>query len=86
MEEAEYVEVESVGVEGKGSCVQERVTSSMSQERQRALGFFFVFKDCIYLFMRDLERGRDPGRERSRLLAGSPMRDSIPGPRGHALG
>ena len=39
----------------------------------------------MYLFMRDTERGRDPGRERSRLPAGSPMQDSIPGPQGHAL-
>ena len=32
--------------------------------------------------MRDTERarGRDTGRGRSRLHAGSPMRDSIPGP------
>ena len=33
--------------------------------------------------MRDTERGGDIGR--SRLLEGSAMRDSIPGPRGHAL-
>lgn len=44
MEEAEYVEVESVRVEGKGSCVQERVTSSMSQERQRTLRVFLFLK------------------------------------------
>ena len=31
--------------------------------------------------MRDTERGRDTGRGRSRLHAGCPMRDSIPGPR-----
>ena len=45
-------------------------------------------KDFIYLFMRDIERegGRDTGRERSRLHAGSPMRDSIPGLQDHALG
>ena len=30
--------------------------------------------------MRDREEGRDPGRGRSRLRAGSPRRDSIPGP------
>ena len=29
--------------------------------------------------MRDTERGRDTGRERSRLLVGSPPWDSIPG-------
>ena len=31
------------------------------------------------------ERGRDTDRGRSRLPAGSPMWDSIPGPRDHAL-
>ena len=30
--------------------------------------------------MRDTERGRDIGRGRSRLPAGSPMQDSVPGP------
>ena len=37
--------------------------------------------------MRDTERerGRDPGRGRSRLHAGSPTWDSIPGPWGHDL-
>ena len=48
------------------------------------------FKDFIYLFMRDThterERDRNTGRGRSRLPAGSPMWDSIPGPWGHALG
>ena len=40
----------------------------------------------MYLFMRDTERGRGTGRgKRSRLYAGSPMRDSIPGPRDHDL-
>ena len=36
--------------------------------------------------MKDRERGRDTGRGRSRLLAGSPTWDSILGSRGHALG
>ena len=39
----------------------------------------------IYLCMRDTERGRDTGRGRSRLHAGSPMWDSIPGLQDHAL-
>ena len=45
------------------------------------LGFlfsFFIFKDFIYLFMRDTGRGRDTDRGRSRCLTRSPMRDSIP--------
>ena len=47
--------------------------------------FFFNF---IYLFMRDTdrERGRDTGRGRSRLHAGSPMWDLIPGLQDHTLG
>ena len=40
---------------------------------------FFFFKDFIYLFMRDTERGRDSGRGRS------PMWDLIPGPRDHTV-
>ena len=35
---------------------------------------------------RERERGRDTGRGRSRLHAGSPTQDSIPGPQGHTLG
>ena len=48
----------------------------------------FFFKDFIYLFMRGTgrERGRDIGRGRSRLHAGSPTWDSIPGLQDHALG
>ena len=34
---------------------------------------------------RDTERGRDTGRGRSRLPAGSPMCNSIPGPWDQAL-
>ena len=48
------------------------------------------FKDFIYLFVRDTgrekERGRGTGRGRSRLHAGSPMWDLIPGLQDHALG
>lgn len=36
----------------------------------------FVFKDFIY--ERYTERGTDIGRERSKLLTGNPIRDSIP--------
>ena len=43
------------------------------------------FKDLIYLFMRERERGRDIGRGRSRLPAGIPVQDSIPGPRDQDL-
>ena len=42
----------------------------------------------MHLFMTDTERerGRDTGRGRSRLLAGSPKWDSIPGLQDCALG
>ena len=48
--------------------------------------FFFSCKYLIYLFMRERERGRDTDRGRSRLHAGSPMWDSIPGPQDHTPG
>ena len=49
---------------------------------------FIFFKDIIYLFMRhrEGERGRNTGRGRSRLHAGSPTWDSILGLRDQALG
>ena len=45
-------------------------------------------KIFIYLSMRDTEteRGRDTGRGRSRLHAGSPTWDLIPGLQDHTLG
>ena len=46
---------------------------------ERLFLYTFFFKDFIYLFMREKERGRDTGRGRSRPPAGSPMWDSIPG-------
>ena len=46
----------------------------------------YFFKDFIYVFMRGAERGRDTGRERSRLHAGSPTWDSIAGLQDHAPG
>ena len=45
----------------------------------------YFSKDFINLFMRDTEREADTGRGRGRPHAGSPMRDSILGPRDHAL-
>ena len=59
-------------------------TSLVFQVSRFCLSFFFFFKDVIYLFMR--ERGRDTGRRRSRLHAGSWMRDSIPSLQDHPLG
>ena len=42
------------------------------------LSFFFKI---LFIHERHTERGRDTGRGRSRLPAGSPKQDSIPGPR-----
>ena len=39
----------------------------------------FFLKDFIYLFMRDTEKGRDIGRGRIRLHAGSPVWESVMG-------
>ena len=55
--------------------------------------FFFLFFLRFYLFFhdrhreneRERERGRDTGRGRSRLHAGNPMWDSIPGLQDHTL-
>ena len=50
------------------------------------LSFIYLFfKDFLYLFMRDTERGRDTGRGRSRLPVRSLMWVLIPGPRDHDL-
>ena len=46
----------------------------------------YFFKYFIYLFMRDTQRGRDTDRGRSRLHAGSPIWDSIPGLQDRPLG
>ena len=40
---------------------------------------FFFFK-ILFIYSWETQRGRDTGRRRSRLPAGSPMWDSIPGP------
>ena len=54
-------------------------------QREGLWGIFFFGKDFIYLFMRDRERGRDTGRGRSRLSAGTLMWDLIPGLWDHDL-
>ena len=52
---------------------------------EKSIEHAIFFKDFIYLFKRDKERGRDIGRGRSRLPVGSLMDDLIPGPRDHTL-
>ena len=48
------------------------------------LNFYFFKK--ILLFIHERQKGRDTGRGRSRLHAGNPTWDSIPGLQDHALG
>ena len=62
------------------------------RERDQLPGFFvslfridYFFFLRFYLFIRHTEREADIGRGRSRFLAGSPMRDSIPRPWDHDL-
>ena len=45
----------------------------------------FFFKDYLIIHERHTERGRDMGRERSRLLVRSLMQNSILGPWDHDL-
>ena len=47
--------------------------------------FIYLFLKILFIHERHRERGRDTGRGRSRLLLGSLMRDSIPGPQNHDL-
>ena len=47
--------------------------------------YIFFFK-ILFIRERESERGRDTGRGRSRLHAGSPTWDSIPGLQDHTLG
>ena len=49
-------------------------------------GFIFFLRFYLFIHNRQRERGRDTGRGRSRLHAGSPMWDSIPGLQDHTLG
>ena len=75
-----------------GNCLQNCQHAELGMEKKQIkmtnrypaikLPFFF-FKD---LFMRDTHRGRDIGRERSRLHAGSLMWDLISGLQDHTLG
>ena len=45
--------------------------------------FFFFLRVYLFIHERHTERGSDIGGGRSRLLTGSPMRDSSPGVGSH---
>ena len=60
----------------------------MYEETSNILKFLlisFLKKDFIYSWETQRERGRDVGKGRRSLPAGSLMRDSIPGPSDHDL-
>ena len=63
----------------RGRRIEERGGRRRRRGRGRSCLECFFKKDFIYLFMRHTERGRDIGRGGSRLPAGNPMLDSIPG-------
>ena len=66
--------------------MRENKRASWGVEIRRSRRGNFFFKDFIYLFMRDTERGREKGRDRrSRLHARSPIWNSIPGLQDHFL-
>ena len=67
-------------------CFQETLSMSTAGVQFVHLVFFFLKILFIYSWKKERERGRDTGRGRSRLHAGSRMQDSIPGPQDHALG
>ena len=58
---------------------------NLGLNRSKQLSFFFLLRFYLLINERHRERGRDIGRERSRLHAGPPMWDLIPGFQDHAL-
>ena len=79
-----------VGLNPRSPGSRPRPKAGAKPLRHQGCPLYIYFKDFIYLFMRDRERererGRDTGRGRSRLHAGSPMWDLIPGLQDQALG
>ena len=57
------------------------------ESSQDSVLFKKFFKNILFICLKKKrERGRDVGRERSRLPTGSPTRDWIPGPQDYILG
>ena len=59
--------------------------TDMLPKNIRRSNFSLFLRFYLFIHERHTERSRDTGRGRSRLTAGSPMRNSIPGPQDHAL-
>ena len=71
-------------VEVNGCCYRTNSNKNLTQDyAQHTWNFFLRFDLFIHETQR--ERGRDTGRGRSRLNAGSPMWDLIPGAQDHTL-
>ena len=66
-----------------GSCPGPKAV--LNRWATQAALFFFLKRFYLFIHERHTERGRNIGKGESRLHAGSPMWDSIPGLRDHAL-
>ena len=66
-------------------CLTFRNMKVHNPSKEDNISLFILFYFILFIHKRQRERGRDTGRGRSRLPAGSPMQDSIPGPRDHDL-
>ena len=62
-----------------------KAAATLTSNNHPQLQFFNNNNNKIIFHERYRERGRDTGRGRSRLPAGRPIWDSVPGPWGHAL-
>ena len=70
---------------GEGELGVSHFLSTDYVPHNKAGALFFLIKIYLFIHERHRERGRDTGRGRSRLPAGSPMWDSIPGLQDHTL-
>ena len=63
----------------------EQLVGAVSEEGGKGSVFWLLFLKILFIHESHRETGRDTGSGRGRLHPGSPMQDSIPGPRGHDL-
>ena len=74
-------------IEGYVSTVPTKGASEPANEASVdfAAASLSFFLNILFIYSRDTHREEETGRGRSRLPAGRPMRNSIPGRRDHAL-